>query len=153
MTVLVREVQPQPRVDLLSTDAASGAPVRVTTYRGVVALELEMLPGIHVGSIGLPQANAISFFLPDSLPYRNAADAAISLTVTPGLQPVLDRVNVGTGPYGVHSGTATLQEYPEGSGTSWVHLAFVNTYATRTAEACYCITVVTPSGAPESTGS
>jgi hypothetical protein len=144
MTVLLREVQPQPRVDLLCTEAASGAPVRVTTYRGVAALELEMLPGIHVGSIGMPQVNPISFFVPDSLPYRSTEQVTVSLTLTPSLQPVLDRVNVGTGPYGVHSGSATLREYPEGSGVWWVHVDFVNTYATKTAEVSYCVTVVAP---------
>jgi hypothetical protein len=142
MPVVVTNIAPQPRVDLRSEDFATGAPVRVTTYRGVVVLEHQRTGGMEISRV--PEANPISFFLPDSLPYKPGKEAALSATAAVSMQPISGGSSAADGPYGVHSCSASLVDDPGGAGVRWVAVNFVNTYARSRTEVTYEVTVVVP---------
>jgi len=77
-------VEPQPRVDVIATDAESGAPVRLTTYAGTFT--------IGAGSDNSARARGeIRFWVPDALahPAALATTAVAQAAVVPlGLVPV-----------------------------------------------------------------
>jgi hypothetical protein len=75
------QVEPQPRIDTLVTEAVSGATRRRTEYTGTVWFGGSRPQFTGFGVVTRSQAAKVEspFYLPDSLPYR--ADAAGSAVV------------------------------------------------------------------------
>lgn len=136
-------VDPQPRIDLRSTDAETGAPVRVTTYRGVVSLSYEYAKG---DALGVPQTNPFTFFLPDSLPYPAGTEVTVAAMGMLTLQSTKSGSNAHSGPYGLADLSARLVDDPQGSGWRYVQVDVVNTWTRPNSRFTYEVTVVTPVG-------
>lgn len=142
MAVTITAVSPQPRVDLRSTDAQTGEPVRITRYRGVARIELQKAGGgFAIVAVG---DTALSFFLPDSVALPRGTTGTVSASVSVALQPISGGPNTDNGPYGVHSVAGRLTDDPGGGDATWVQLDFVHTYATTHTEVAYDVTVVVP---------
>jgi hypothetical protein len=75
-------VEPQPRIDTLTTDAASGAQLRRTEYSGTTWFGGKP-QFTDFGTITRTQAARVQspFYLPDSLPYRAGTPALVAMSV------------------------------------------------------------------------
>lgn len=75
-------VEPQPRIDTLTTDATTGTQLRRTEYSGTAWFGGKpQFTGF--GTITMAQAARVQspFYLPDSLPYRAGAQALLAMSV------------------------------------------------------------------------
>jgi hypothetical protein len=114
------EVLPQPRMDHLVTDVATGQPRRRTEYTGTVWFGgRPQVAGPAVVTRGMGASIATPFFLPDSLPYRPdpLEDAELSCTVA--VQSAED------GAVQVLEARATLVPDPRNAVVCWIQLRVV----------------------------
>jgi hypothetical protein len=109
-------VEPQPRIDTLVTDAATGVQLRRTEYSGVAWYGDKPQVGPMMVVRSQPAIAQSPFFLPDSLPYR--ADAAASAVVAVS-------VAIQSAPDGAHQVTelrAGLVADPRNPAVAWVQV-------------------------------
>jgi hypothetical protein len=87
------ELEPQPRVDTLVTDAASGERRRRTEYLGTAWIDGRAeAAGMTLRRVGQPgmvsPAKDVALFVPDGLPYRrDALEGAQLSTIPPARRP------------------------------------------------------------------
>ncbi len=120
------EVDPQPRIDTLVTDAASGEQRRRTEYLGTVWIDGRAeAAGITMRRLGAPGISStrkdVGFYVPDSLAYRRDALDGAQLSVSAAVQASGDQG-------AVLEATAGFLDDPSGV-PAWVHLqlqAFMN---------------------------
>ncbi len=117
MADIAIEVLPQPRIDTLVTDAATGTQRRRTEYTGTVWVGgRPQVTGF--GSITLAQMAVIDrpLFLPDSLPYRPDPlnDALVVCSVA--IQGSMDE------PHHILDCSAGLVADPRNAAVSWIQL-------------------------------
>ncbi len=117
MADIATEVLPQPRIDTLVTDAATGAQRRRTEYTGTVWFGgRPQVTGY--GTVSRTQAAMIErpFFLPDSLPYRPDPldDALVVCSVA--LQGAEDESHQ------ILDYRASLVADPRNAAVSWIQL-------------------------------
>jgi hypothetical protein len=87
-------VEPQPRIDTLVTDAATGATLRRTEYRGTAWYGKRP----EVGSVAVSSTMRTAqvdapFYLPDSLPYRADLTATAIIAVSVAIQAAADETH------------------------------------------------------------
>jgi hypothetical protein len=113
------DIDTQPRIDTLVTDAASGEQRRRTEYMGTVWIDGRAeAAGIMLRRVGAPGVSTArkdaAFYIPDSLPYRREALDGAQLSVTATVQ--------ASGEQGaVLQASAGFVDDPSGAPT-WVHL-------------------------------
>jgi len=120
MADIAIEILPQPRIDTLVTDAATGTQRRRTEYTGTAWFGgRPQVTGF--GSITLAQVAVLDrpFFLPDSLPYRPDPldDALVVCSVA--IQGSMDE------PHHVLDGRAGLVSDPRNAAVSWIQLQVI----------------------------
>ena len=113
------EVDTQPRIDTLVTDAASGEQRRRTEYLGTVWIDGRAEPaGMTLRRVGAPGITTpgkdVSFYVPDSLQYRRDALDGAQLSVSATIQ--------ASGEQGaVLAAAGSFVDDPSGA-PAWVHL-------------------------------
>lgn len=108
---------PQPRIDALVKDPATGAERRRTEYSGVVWFGQP--PDISGGIVSFTSTyvrDATPFFLPDSLPYRRDAVAGAVVACTASVQGSGAETNLIT------DVTAGWADDPRGGDLCWLQL-------------------------------
>jgi hypothetical protein len=131
-------VEPQPRIDTLVTDAASGTARRRTEYSGTVWFGGK--PQLtSYGMVTRSQAARVEspFFLPDSLPYRADAAATALVAVSVAVQSAPDEGHQ------VAEHRAGLIVDPRNPAVSWVQVQLVAGIHTPTAIS-YRVDVLVP---------
>ncbi len=132
-------VEPQPRIDTLTTDAASGTQLRRTEYTGTVWFGGKpQFTGY--GTVTMSQAARVEspFFLPDSLPYRAGAPALVVISVA--VQSAPDEAHQ------VLEHHASLVPDPRNQGVAWVQVQVLAAIRTPTALSYRIDVLVTPDG-------
>jgi hypothetical protein len=132
-------VEPQPRIDTLTTDAASGTQLRRTEYAGTVWFGGKpQLTGY--GTITMSQAARVQtpFFLPDSLPYRAGTGVLIAMTVA--VQSAPDEAHQ------VLEYKAELVPDPRNPAVAWVQVHVLAAIRTPTALSYRVDVLVEPGG-------
>lgn len=124
MSFVVQQLREDATVDVLVTDAATGAPVRMVVLAGVVAVAPESVPAIRMSVMGQqPAAGSVAFFLQAAPPIaagvevRAQAEAAMSQMVVGSHRDNVDVI------YGVGDVAATLTPSTDGDW-QWVQLSF-----------------------------
>ena len=132
------EVGPQPRIDVLVNDAATGAQLRRTTYAGTVWFGGR--PQIS-GSVMITRSQMAilqsPFFLPDSLPYRAELASGVLITITVAVQSSPEHS------HHVASATARLEVDPRNPSVAWLQVQVQGAVATPTGIS-YRVEVVAP---------
>jgi hypothetical protein len=114
------EVDAQPRIDTLVTDATSGEQRRRTEYIGTVWIdgraEVDGMLLRRIGQPGISTGNKdTAFYVPDSLPYHREALDGAQLTASATLQASGSEVSA------LIEVAAGFVDDPSGAPT-WVHL-------------------------------
>ena len=132
------EVEPQPRIDVLVTDAATGGQLRRTTYAGTVWFGGRPQVGGGVMITRSQMAVVQSpFYLPDSLRYRadQIASALIAITVAVQSSPEHS--------HHVASAQARLDPDSRNPAVAWLQVQLLAAVATPTGIS-YRVEVVAP---------
>jgi hypothetical protein len=110
-------IEPQPRIDTLVTDAASGAARRRTEYTGVAWFGGKPeLTSWGIAATGRPVRFGQPFYLPDSLPYDFASAAAATIACS---------VAVRSAPADSHhlvEASAAIVPDPRSPGVGWLQV-------------------------------
>jgi hypothetical protein len=135
------QVDTQPRIDTLVTDAANGEQRRRTEYLGTVWIDgRAQVDGMvlrRVGQPGISTGNKdVGFYVPDSLPYRSDALAGAQLSVSATLQAS------GSETSAVIAASAGFVDDPSGAPT-WVHVK-LNAFSQWPCAIAYRIVALTP---------
>jgi len=109
-------VEPQPKIDTLVTDAATGAGLRRTEYSGTAWFGDKPQVGPMMVVRTQPAIAQSPFFLPDSLPYRAETATAAVLAVTVAIQSAPD------GSHQVTEVRANLAADPRNPAVAWVQV-------------------------------
>src|SRR5262245_35408225 len=112
------EVEPQPRIDVLVTDAATGAQRRRTTYCGTVWFggTRPQVTGMGVITRSQPAMVQSPWYLPDSLPYRVDAAGSALVAVTVAIQSAPDEAHQ------VIAYRAGLEVDPRNPAVAWLQV-------------------------------
>src|SRR5262245_27439841 len=132
------EVEPQPRIDVLVVDAATGERRRRTTYAGTVWFGGR--PQISGGMVITRSQMAIvqsPFYLPDSLSYRADQAASALVAVTVAIQSAPEHSHQ------LASAQARLEPDPRNPAVAWLQVLVQGAVATPTGVS-YRVEVVLP---------
>lgn len=132
-------VEPQPRIDTLTTDAPSGIQLRRTEYSGTVWFGGKpQLTGFAATTVSHGARLETPFFLPDSLPYRAGAQVLVAMSVA-----------VQSAPNDAHHVVeykAELVPDPRNPAVAWVQLQVLAVIRTPTALSYRVDVLVQPDG-------
>jgi hypothetical protein len=131
-------VEPQPRIDTLTTDAMTGTQLRRTEYSGTVWFGGKpQLTGY--GAITMSQGARVQtpFFLPDSLPYRTGTQVLLAMSVA--VQSAPDEAHQ------VVEYKAELVPDPRNPAVAWVQVHVIAAIRTPTALSYRVDVLVEPS--------
>ena len=138
---LVRSCTPGPPIDVVAASAETGAPIRSTTYRGLVDVSVDTNKGPTITQ------GPVQWWVPDSLAYRRedlTAGSVAACTVTPvGVTPLVADVRAF-----IDSVAASFEDDPGGQGgarlVATVGLQTTNLLETFTLRLSYEVIVVVP---------
>jgi hypothetical protein len=106
---LARSCTPSPQIDVVVASPETGAPIRSTTYRGLVDVSVDTNKGPTLTQ------GAVQWFVPDSLSYRRedlTSGSSTAGTVAPvGLTPIVADVRAL-----IDSVAASFEDDPRGEG-------------------------------------
>lgn len=143
MSFVVQQCHEDPALDVVVTDSATGAPIRMVVLAGVVAVGPESSPGIRVSVIGRqPTGDSVAFFLqsapalPAGLEVRSQAEASLAQLVVDARRDNVDVV------YGVGDVVASVVPSNDGSW-QWVQLSF-DCYGALPMAVRYRVTLLLP---------
>jgi hypothetical protein len=137
------QVDTQPRVDTLATDAANGEQRRRTEYIGTVWIDGRAeAAGITLRRVGPPGITTarkdVSFYVPDSLQYRRDALDGAQLSVSATIQASGDQG-------AILEASASFVDDPSGT-PAWVHLQ-LQAFSSWPCAIAYRIVALTPTDA------
>jgi hypothetical protein len=129
------EVVPNPRIDTLVVDAASGLQRRRTEYTGTVWFAgRPSLSGMTVSRLAQIES---PFFLPDSLPYRTDLVGTALVACSVAIESAVDE------DHQLARHGATLAPDPRDPAVSWVQLELVGRFKSPLAVS-YRVDVIVP---------
>jgi hypothetical protein len=137
------QIDTQPRIDTLVTDATSGEQRRRTEYIGTVWIDGRAeAAGITLRRVGAPGITTarkdVSFYVPDSLQYRRDALDGAQLSVSATIQASGDQG-------AILDAAASFVDDPSGA-PAWVHLQ-LQAFSSWPCAIAYRIVALTPTAA------
>lgn len=143
MPFVVQQCKEDPTIDVVVTDATTGAPVRMVVLGGVAAIGPASTPGIRVSVIGRqPTSDAVAFHLQGAPPIAAGVEARVQAEASLA-QVVVDarRDNVDV-VYGIGDVVAALTPSTDGAW-QWVQLS-LDCYGAMPLAVRYRVTVFLP---------
>ena len=140
-TFVVRTCAPSPLVDIVAASPETGAPIRLTTYHGLVDVSVDTNKGPTLTQ------GPVQWFLPDSLSYRRqdlaAGSSAACMVVPVGQTPIVAEVRAL-----IDSAAASFEDDPNAEGAARLLLTAglqtTNLLETFTVRLSYEVTTVVP---------